>query len=814
MTHPDLAERLQQSAATAPQTQPLDAVIGQPVPRLDGPAKVSGAATYTDDLSRPRMLHAAVLGSPYPHARILGYDTVRARALPGVKAVLTADDLPQRNIGVQCLDEPILARGKTRYTGEPVAAVAAESLAIAREALQLIEVTYEELPAVFDAEEAMAPGAPLLHEDPAKYERHTQAPFAGNVVAHMEVETGSIDDAWSECDIIVEGEYTTPATHHQYMETCSALAEVDGTGKVTVWCSTQAMFLAQQAIATSLGLPLNKVRCIAPAVGGAFGGKILTRVEPIAAALALAARRPVKLVLSRDEDMTMNHTRHAAKIRMKTGARRDGTLLCRDIEVVLIGGAYADAGPLVIQCTVLSAHGPYRIPNIRTVGRVVYTNRQVSSAMRGFGVMQPAFAGESQLDELAAKLQMDPIELRIRNAMQSGDYNLGSHHAPSCHITECLEEIRNHPAFVAASAECVGPTGRKRGVGIAGIMQMSGDGSSSAAVRIAEDGSVLLISGYIDIGNGSDIALAQVCAATLGVGVEQINVVTPDTDGIAYDIGTVADRSSHGVAESVYRASLSVKDKLFQFASEMFECPIAALELRPGGKVGIQGVPPAELPFMAIAQRGLHVAGGPIIGTHGYKMPLLKFDPERTRTLGFTKVGGGTYTVNSWYSYAANAVQVEVDEDTGQVEVIAAWYAADLGRVLNPNSAKGQIYGGVAYGISSALYEELVWDNGRLTNPTLMDYKIVGSHEVPADIYAILLENPLSDSPWGAKSMSDLCVIGAAPAIANAIANAVGTRVRALPMTAERVLDALPQTTGEHIHKTLPQTQPAMATAS
>ena len=778
----------------APQAQPLDAVIGQPLPRIDGLAKVSGAATYTDDLSRPRMLHAALLGSPYPHARILGYDTSRARALPGVKAVLTADDLPKRNFGVQCLDEPILARGKVRFSGEPVAAVAAESLAIAREAVQLIDVTYEELPIVSDADEALAPGAPLLHEDATSYERHTPALFEGNVNSHLEVETGNIDAAWSECDVIVEGEYTTQATHHQYMETCSALAEVDGTGKLIIWSSTQSMFLAQSAIATSLGLPISKVRVVAPAVGGAFGGKIVTRFEPIAGALALAARRPVKLVLSRDEDMIMNHARHAAKIRMKTGARRDGTLLCREVDIVLIGGAYADASPLIIQCTVMSAHGPYRIPNIRTVGRVVYTNRLVCSAMRGFGVMQPTFAGESQLDELAAKLQMDPIELRMRNAMRTGDHNLGSHHAPSCHIAECLEGIRNHPAFVAARAERVGPSGKKRGVGIAGITQMSGDGSSSAAVRIAEDGTVVLSSGYIDIGNGSDITLAQVCAATLGLGVEQINVVTPDTDGIVYDLGTVADRGSHGVAESVYRASLAAKDKLFQFASEMFECPVAALELRPGGKVGIQGVPTAEIPFMAIAQRGLHAAGGPIIGTHGYKMPRLKFDPERTRTLGFAEPSGASYTSNSWHSYAANAVQVEVDEDTGQVEVIAAWYAADLGRVLNPNMVKGQIYGGVAYGISGALYEEMVWDNGRLTNPSLMDYKIVGSHEVPADIYPILLENPLADSPWGAKSMSDLCVIGAAPAIANAIANAVGARVHDLPMTGERVLDALPKT--------------------
>ncbi len=809
MTRPDPTQDMQHSAA--PEAQALDGVIGKVLPRIDGPGKVSGAATYVGDISRPRMLHGALLASPYPHARILGYDTSRARALPGVKAVITAEDLPQRGIGVQCLDEPILARGKVRYAGEPVAAVAAETLAIAREALQLIEISYEELPAVFDAEEAMAPGAPILHEDPASYERHSAALFEGNVVAHLEVETGNVDAAWSECDVIVEGEYTTPATHHQYMETCSSLAEVDGAGKVTVWCSTQTIFFTQCAIATALDIPMTKVRCIAPAVGGAFGGKIIT-IEPITAALALATRRPVKLVLSRDEDMTMMHTRHAAKIRMKTGARRDGTILCRDIEILLNGGAYADCSSLVVQCSVLCAHGPYRIPNVRTVGRAVYTNRLNASAMRGFGVIQPTFAGESQLDELAKQLNIDPIELRTRNAEQTGDRHFGSHEIASGHLTECLEEIRNHPAFIAASAERVGPTGRKRGVGIASITQMSGDGSASAAVRVAEDGTIVLTCGYIDIGSGSEVHHAQVCAATLGVGIDQVNVVAPDTDGAVYDLGSLADRGSHGVAESVYRATLEVKDKLLQFASEMFECPVAAVELRPGGKVGIRGVPPAEIPFISIAQRGLHAAGGPIIGTHAYKLPWQRFDPERTRTLGFTAAGGNSFAGNSWYSYAANAVQVEVDEDTGQVEVVAAWYAADLGRVINPNGAKGQVYGGVAYGISCALYEELVWDNGRMANPSLMDYKIAGAPDLPANIYPLFIENPLADSPWGAKSMADLCVIGAAPAIANAIANAVGARVRHMPLTSERVLDALTQTSDEHGLDAQPHTRPITAT--
>lgn len=785
MTSPDNGKEMTaDNNRTAPDR--LDAVIGQSVPKIDGFAKVSGSATYTHDLYRPRMLHGALLTSPYPHARIRGYDTSAARALPGVRAVITAEDLPKQYIGSTVYDEPILARGKVRYVGEPVVAVAADSVEIARAALRLIEVDYEELPAVFEIDEAMAPDAPIIHEDADNYIRIAQTPFGGNVVAHIELETGNVDDVWSECDVIVENEYSNPAIHAQYMETCAALAEVDGTGKLTVWCSTQTVFGTQAAIAAALQIPMSKVRCIAPAVGGGFGAKLVT-IEPVTAALALATRRPVKIVLTRDEDMNIMRTRHAAKIRMKTGAKRDGTLLCRDIEILLNGGAYADLTPMVLGAGVLLAHGPYRIPNVRTIGRAVYTNRQRAGAFRGFGVMQPTFAGESQLDELAGKLGIDPIELRLRNAIKSGDYNMGSHHIPSCRISECLESIRSHPEFVAARAERVGPTGRKRGVGIACIMQQSGLYASSAAVRIAEDGTVVLNTGYVDIGTGSDTTLAQVCSATLGVDIGQVNVVMPDTDGLAYDFGSVADRGSRGVSESVYRACLEVKDKLFRYASEMLQCPVDNLELRYGGKVGIKGMPEAELTFQTIAQRGLYFSGGPIIGTHAYYMQEQKIDHVRTRSVGF-RMGGGV-----WYGFAATAVQVEVDEDTGKVDVIGVWHAHDVGRVLNPDGARGQVYGGVAQGISGALYEELVWDSGHLTNPTLMDYKIVGSKEVPAKIHAILLEYPLADSPWGAKGMAEPCIIGVASAVANAIANAVGARVRHLPITGERLLDALDQ---------------------
>jgi CO/xanthine dehydrogenase Mo-binding subunit len=761
----------------------LDAVIGQSVPKLEARAKVTGSAVYTDDLYRPRMLHAALLGSPCPHARILRYDTRAALAVPGVRAVLTAEDLPANLIGHTHRDEPILARDTVRYLGEPVAAVAAETLDIAREALRLIDVDYEELPAVIEAQDALADDAPILHPDLEHYATVVAAPRYGNVVAHIELETGDVDAVWDQCAAIVEDEFHIPAVQHLYMETCAALAELDGTGKLTIWSSTQQVFGTQMMVAAALNLPMSKVRCIAPTVGGGFGAKFLT-IEPITAALALKTARPVKLVLARDEDMIAMRSRHAATIRMKTGAAADGTLLARATDVVLNGGAYADLSPVVLEATMLLAAGPYRIEHVRNIGRVVYTNRLRAGAMRGFGVMQPTFAGEIQLDEIAQKLGLDPFELRLKNARQSGDRNMGSHSLPVCRVGDCLDAIRRHPAFIAAAAD-PGAPGKRRGVGVASVAQQSGLFASSANVRLAEDGTLTVSSGYIDIGTGSDTALAQVVAATLGVTVDAVNIVTPDTDGAVYDYGTAADRGAHGVSESVHRAALDVKRQLIERTADILECATADVELRPGGKLGIRGVPAAELLFAEVARHGLYLRGGPIIGQHAWYMQEQTIDPEKTRAVGF-RMGGGVY-----YGFAATAVHVEVDELTGQVEVLEAWHAADLGRVINPDGALGQVYGGVVQGISGALLEELVWDGGQLVNPNLADYKIAGALDAPAKIHGLLLENPDPDSPWGARGMAEPCIIGVAPAIANAIANATGTRLRTLPLTPERVLNGL-----------------------
>ncbi len=762
----------------------LDGIIGTAVPRRDAPSKVTGRAIYTDDMQRPNLLHAAVLGSPYPHARIRACDVSAARALKGVRAVVTSADLPPVNIGHSVRDEPILARDKVRYVGEPVAAVAADTPALAQAALQLIDVDYEELPAVYDPAAALADGAPILHEGFDGYLRLYDTPCGGNLVSACELETGDLDAGWRASDVIVEGEYETPAVQHLYLEPCAALAEVEGDGKLVIWSSTQMIFGVQFAVANALGLPMSRVRCIAPRVGGAFGGKFVN-MEPIAAALALKTLRPVRLTLSREEDIGTQRTRHASRIRIRTGARRDGTLVCRETQVLLNGGAYADMSPMVLAASVLLAHGPYRIPNVRASGRVAYTNLLRASAMRGFGAVQPCFAGESQLDELAGQLGIDPIDLRLRNALRSGDKWFGSHDVPVCTVAECLEAIRHHPAWQAAQARTPSRPGRRRGLGVATVVQQSGIFASSASVRLAEDGSLTVSTGYIDIGNGSDTTLAQICAGSLGVPIEQVNIVAADTDGAAYDFGTAADRGTHGVGLSVQQAALRVQERMFAIAGQMLECSPEDLELRPGGKVGLKGMPAVELRFGDIALRAHYVGGGPIIGAHSWYMQEPPLDPAVTRSVGF-RMGGGVY-----YGFAAHAVEVEVDETDGGVHVLQAWAAHDVGRIINHSGAEGQVIGGFVQGIGGALYEELLWDDGRLVNPTLMDYKIPGTLDAPYAIHTLLLENPEPGAPWGARGMSDPCIIGAAPAIANALADACGVRLRAIPLTKERVLAGL-----------------------
>jgi len=758
--------------------------VGRSVPRLDSTEKALGRAQYIADLYRPGMLHAALLGSPHPHARIVGYDIAAALAAPGVVAVLTGEDVGDGLMGAFIKDEHAIAKGKVRYVGEPVAAVAAETFEEARAACRLIEVIYEELEAVLTPEEGLAPGAPIVHEDLERYFAVFDAGSEGNVAARSHFEEGAVDDAWADCDVVVEGEFTTQAQAHLAIEPCGALAEIDATGRVTLWSANQSVFRVQANVCESLGLPMSKLRCLTPRIGGGFGNKMEAHIQPIVVALALKCHRPVKLILSREEDFEIVRARHPFRVRMKTGAKADGTLVAREVEVLLDCGAFADDSPGVLGYSLLMARGPYRIPNVRCTGRLVYTNKLRFGAFRGFGNPQVSFAGEQQIDMIADKLGLDPMALRRRNIVVAGEPWFLGQQVASCGLADCLDAVEAASGWGARPAvERLGTKRRARGLAI--TAHISGLLGTGAIVRVLEDGSIVLNTGATDIGQGSDTVLAQICAEALQIPLDRVVHASPDTDGSPYNWGTTASRVTYTTGRAVVGAAEEVARKLKEHASEMLECDVDDVELRPGGMVGIKGVPARVLPFGAISARAHWAVGGPIVGDKTLVFDQPTHDPKRAvaRGLPFGKIGV--------FSFGALVVDVEIDEVTGKVKVLEAWFAADVGTAINPMLVELQFEGAIVQGIGYALFEEMVWDGPRLANPSMMDYKVPTFRDAPYDIHAIIVEAPEPGGPFGAKGAGEIGINAVAAAIANAVEAATGHRHHHLPLTPERVLSGL-----------------------
>jgi len=759
--------------------------VGRNLPRLDANDKVTGRAAYTADLHRPGMLHGAIVKSPHAHARILSYDVSAALAFPGVACVLTGDDVAGGKFGPFIKDECVLAKGKVRFVGEAVCVVAAEDEAMARRAAQLIEVTYEELPAILTPEEAMAPNAALVHEDDAANFRIFQTECGGNLAWACAFSEGDVDAAWAACDVIVEGEFETQAQAHVAIEPCGALAEVDAAGRVTIWSANQSVFRVQANVCDALGLPMSKVRCVSPRVGGGFGNKMEMHVQGMTAALALATDRPVKLILTREEDFEMVRLRHPYRIRAKTGARHDGTLIAREVEAIIDCGAYGDDSPGVMGFSLLMARGPYRIPNFRASGRLYYTNKLRFGAFRGFGNPQVSFATETQLDEIAAKLGIDPFDLREKNAVRAGDRWVGGGAVHSDGFVKCLESARHASHWDERRKRSAAP-GKWRALGVACTAHISGLLASAAIVRLLEDGTVVLNTGAVDIGQGSDTVLPQICAEALQIPVHKVALSSPDTDGSPYNWGTTASRVTYMTGRAVVGAAGEVARKIKVHAAEMLECGETDLELREGGRVGIVGIPQKEVTFRDVSLRAHWAVGGPIIGAESvmYDKPTI-VDPKRTVFSGlpFPQIGV--------FSFNAVVCDVEIDKASGKTTVLEAWSACDVGKAINPMSVEGQIQGGFVQGLGFALFEEVVWDGARIANPSLMDYKIATTLDVPREIHPLLVEEPELDGPFGAKGIGEIPICAVAPAIANGIASAASVRLRQLPLTPERVLRAM-----------------------
>ena len=764
--------------------------VGASPARSDIREKLTGGAKYIADLTRPDMLHGAILQSPLPHARIRGYKIDAALAVPGVVCVLTGEDFPDGLMGAFIKDEHAIAKHKVRYVGEPVAVVAAEDEASARDAARLIEVDYEDLPAVLTPQDGLKADAPIIHEDLQNYIKVFEAICGGNVASETELAEGDVDAAWADCDLIVEETYETAAQAHIAIEPCGALAEVAPDGRITLWSANQSVFRVQANVCESLQIPMARLRCLTPRIGAGFGNKMEAHVQPIVVQLAIRTGRPVKLILSRTEDFEMVRARHPYQIRCKTGVKKDGTFVARELEALVDCGAYSDDSPGVLGFSLLMGRGPYRIPNTRCAGKLIYTNKIRFGAFRGFGNPQVSFATESQIDTIADKLGMDPLELRLKNILAPGEPWFGGSEVGSNGLAACIERAREASGWdqrrgTAKDESRDEPGHGHRGIGVALAAHISGLLATGAIVRMLEDGTVVLNTGAVDIGQGSDTVLTQMCASALKIPLDRIAIASPDTDGSPYNWGTTASRVTYTTGRAVVAAADKVAHQIKEHAAEMFECAVEDVELRDGGQVGIKGVPEKAFSFLQISLRAHWAVGGPIVGAETLVFDRPSVDPKRAvvKGLPFPQIGV--------YSFACMIVEVSVDEATGKPVVEDVWSALDVGKAINPAMVEGQIEGGFVQGMGMALIEEMVWDGPRLANPTLMDYKAPTSLDAPYNIHSIIVEEPEPDGPFGAKGAGEIGLCPVPAAIGNAIRNAIGARLDRLPMTPERILTAM-----------------------
>lgn len=754
------------------------ATVGTSIVRRDALEKATGRAVYLDDIVLPRMLIAKVLRSECAHALIKRIDTTKAKALPGVKAVITSDDLPGGRHGPFIKDTPVLATRKVLYIGEPVAAVAAVDEETAREALSLIEVEYEELPAVLDPVAAMEEDSPLVHDDLLRYPAVFPAHRWGNVCSHTRFKLGDIKRGLLEADEVFEDTFRTQEVHQAYLEPHGAVASFDANGKVTVWTTTQSVYRTQASINETLLIPAAKIRVIGTRVGGGFGGKVEAITQPIAVALAQKAERPVKLVLTREEEFVGTKPRHPSLVEIKTGVKRDGTLVARQVRFIFDTGAYADDGPGVVGFAAFCATGPYRIPHVLVDGYCVHTNKTPCGAYRGFGNPQVAFAFESQMDIIAERLGMDPLELRLRNAVDNGDINIAGQVMPSVGLKDCLRQAAAAAGWSARKKARPNPN---RGLGISCMHHISGVLPACANVRLNQDGTITLLTGAAEIGQGSETILSQIAAEELGVPVDDINIVMSDTDATPYNWATCASRITYTMGNAVRLAAAEVKDKIKALAAEKLEANPADIEVADRHAY-VKGSPDRRLSFAEIAAITHWVQGGPIIGEASF---MAQGGPYQAGTMEGFPFG----SLTAWI-FGAHVAEVEVDRETGQVRVLKVAAAHDVGRAINPRNVEGQIEGGFAQGLGYALFEEIIRDRGKVVNPNLHDYRLPTAVDMPK-ITPIIVEEAEPTGPFGAKGVGEPGLVATAPAIANAIYDAIGIRIKELPITNERLRQAI-----------------------
>ena len=765
------------AGARAPETrrdaEPVGApplrVVGHSVPRIDGGEKVTGRARYITDLAMPGMAHAKVLRSPYAHARLGRVDASRARAHPGVLAVLTGGDLAgqcEPYYGPAFRDRPLLAIDVARYEGDPVAAVVAVDETTAAEALELIDVDYTPLPAVITLEEALAPGAALVHTGQPLAghfaDLATLRPEPGTNVCHrFRYARGHAETALAEAHLVLEDTFRFPRVQHYAMEPNAALAAWDETGALTVWASTQNPYSVRVELAKMFAVPLARIRIVVPHLGGGFGSKTYAKLEPLAAALARAAGRPVRLAASAAEAF-QTVRRCSSRVTVRAGFAQDGTLVAVDCRADFDVGAYADIGPRVVQKATYTATGPYHVAHVALDARAVYTNTTPGGAFRGFGVPQLAWALESLMDVAADRLGRDPVDLRRQNLLAHGE-----EFAPGdTPIDGKLEESLGRAA-TAIRWTTQRDAGSARGV--AAMLKASVAPSvSEAIVRLHADGSVTVLASTVEMGQGARTMLAQVAAEVLAVPVARVTVATPDTAITPYDQTTSSSRSTVMTGRAVMEAAEDVREQLFRVAAGRFGAAARDLVLEDGAVVaGDQ-----RLPYPEVLALRFGMSGGELIG-RGVVAPGRTAAP----------LGGST----PFWEMAVGAAEVSLDEETGAVRVERYVSVADVGRAINPLVLEGQDEGAVVQGLGHTLLEEMVYEEGHLLNGTLLIYRVPRAEDVPPALECRFVENADGSGPFGAKGAGEGSLIPVSPAVANALARLTGLRLRELPLTPERV---------------------------
>ena len=753
-----------------------ESTLGTNVAQVSARAKVLGRAQYAGDIKIAGMLHGKVLRSPFPHARIVRIDVAQALALPGVKAVLTGADAPRAMWGVHHKERRILAEGIVRFNGEEVAAVAATTEEIARDALDLIQVEYEELPAILSPDEAMDDEAPGVHSG------------RNNIAHDIAFERGDVAAGFASAAVVHEETYETHAQYPGYMEPMGSVAMIDPDGRLVVWTSTQSAFLARARLASALEMPVSRIRVIQATTGGGFGGKMIEDANNlIAGLLAVKTGQPVRLVNNRLEDFVACCSSVPERITLKMGLSQDGLIVAKEVRIIAGCGAYSGLAPEVMHVSAMRSDNMHRLQNVRCHASLIYTHTPPHGAFRGFGGTQIQFALNSHIDTLAGMLGLDPVEIHLRNAIGAGETSVHGWKIGSTGLRECVaqatqaigwDEKRKRSATTAAKGS------KRRGVGMAAAMHVSGNRTignwdgSTVGVKINEDGRVFIHSSEADMGQGAMTVLSQIVAHELNLPLSHMHVVAPDTDVSPFCIGSLASRVTIAAGNAAIVAGRLAREKLFALAAEVLKAPADQLEIA-NAAVQVKGDATRRSPIADLARMHIWRHGGEDIQVRG------SWDAQ-TVMHDATVYGN----IAPAYSFAAQAVEVEVDTETGQVTLLDSFVSDDCGKALNPQAVHGQSNGAAAQAMGWALYEQLTLEGGRIMNGNFADYTMPTADALPM-LRSGIVESNDPNGPYGAKGASETAMLPGAPALANAVFDAVGVRITCLPITPEKVLAGL-----------------------